>query len=55
MGRLGTEMLIRRLEGGADQAAQVLLRGELIAGKSAARPATVPALDAPIGNVAAGA
>jgi DNA-binding LacI/PurR family transcriptional regulator len=55
MGRLGTEMLIRRLEGGADHAAQVLLRGELIAGRSATRPATSPATGAPIGNVAAGA
>lgn len=55
MGRLGAGMLIRRLEGGADQATQVLLRGELIPGRSAARPATSPATGAPIGNVAAGA
>jgi DNA-binding LacI/PurR family transcriptional regulator len=39
MGRLGAEMLIRRLEGGADRAAHVLLRGELIAGGSTARGA----------------
>ena len=39
MGRLGAEMLIRRLEGGADRAAHVLLHGELIAGGSTARGA----------------
>ena len=39
MGRLGAEMLIRRLEGGADRAEHVLLRGELIAGRSTARGA----------------
>ena len=55
MGRLGTDMLIRRLEGGAEHATQILLRGELIAGRSAARPATSPATVAPIGEVAAGA
>jgi DNA-binding LacI/PurR family transcriptional regulator len=55
MGRLGAEMLIRRLEGGADHAAQVLLRGELIAGRSVARPADSPATVAPVGKVAAGA
>lgn len=55
MGRSGAEMLIRRLEGGANHAAQVLLRGELIAGRSAARPATSPATGAPVGTVAAGA
>lgn len=55
MGRLGAEMLIRRLEGGADHAAQVLLQGELIAGRSTARPAYSQAPAAPIGNVAAGA
>jgi DNA-binding LacI/PurR family transcriptional regulator len=49
MGRLGAEMLIRRLEGGADHAAQVLLRGELIAGRSVTRPADSPATVAPIG------
>jgi DNA-binding LacI/PurR family transcriptional regulator len=39
MGRLGAEMLIRRLEGGADRAEHVLLRGELIVGRSAERAA----------------
>jgi DNA-binding LacI/PurR family transcriptional regulator len=39
MGRLGAEMLIRRLEGGDDRAEQVLLRGELIVGRSTARSA----------------
>jgi DNA-binding LacI/PurR family transcriptional regulator len=55
MGKLGAEMLIRRLEGGGDQAAHVLLRGELIAGRSTAPPATTQAQDAPTGTVAAGA
>ena len=39
MGRLGAEMLVRRLEGGADRAEHVLLRGELIVGRSTARAA----------------
>jgi DNA-binding LacI/PurR family transcriptional regulator len=39
MGRLGADMLIRRLEGGADRAEHVLLRGELIVGRSTARVA----------------
>jgi DNA-binding LacI/PurR family transcriptional regulator len=39
MGRLGAEMLIRRLEGGADRAEHVLLRGELIVGRSTERSA----------------
>jgi len=55
MGRLGAEMLIRRLEGGAHLASQVLLQGELIEGRSAARPAPKPDPVAPIGNAAAGA
>ena len=50
MGRLGAEMLIRRLEGGADRAAHVLLRGELIAGRSTAwEAASRHASPAPIG------
>lgn len=50
MGRLGAEMLIRRLEGGVDRAEHVLLRGELIVGRSTARPvASRPAPLAPIG------
>jgi DNA-binding LacI/PurR family transcriptional regulator len=40
MGRLGAEMLIRRLEGGADRAEHVLLRGDLIVGRSTTREAT---------------
>src|SRR5690606_37985609 len=51
MGRLGAEMLIRRLDGGGDRAAHVLLRGELIAGRSTAPPANSQATVAPIGNV----
>jgi DNA-binding LacI/PurR family transcriptional regulator len=39
MGRLGAEMLIRRLEGGGDQFGHILLRGELIVGRSTTRPA----------------
>jgi DNA-binding LacI/PurR family transcriptional regulator len=39
MGRHGAEMLIRRLEGGDGHPEQVLLRGELIVGRSTARPA----------------
>jgi DNA-binding LacI/PurR family transcriptional regulator len=50
MGRLGAEMLIRRLEGGADRAAHVLLHGELIAGRSTAwEAASRHASPAPIG------
>jgi len=50
MGRLGAEMLVRQLEGGADRAEQVLLRGELIVGRSTERPAASrPAPLAPIG------
>jgi DNA-binding LacI/PurR family transcriptional regulator len=55
MGRLGAEMLIRRLEGGVDRAAHVLLRGELIAGRSTASPVPSQAPVALMGNVAAGA
>lgn len=39
MGRRGAGLLIRRLEGGDDHPEQVLLRGELIVGRSTARPA----------------
>lgn len=39
MGRHGAEMLIHRLEGGEDHPKQILLRGELIVGRSTARPA----------------
>jgi DNA-binding LacI/PurR family transcriptional regulator len=39
MGRHGAEMLIRRLEGGDGHPEQILLRGELIVGRSTARPA----------------
>jgi DNA-binding LacI/PurR family transcriptional regulator len=42
MGRHGAEMLIRRLEGGDGHPEQVLLRGELIVGRSTARPARRP-------------
>jgi DNA-binding LacI/PurR family transcriptional regulator len=39
MGRRGAEMLIRQLEGGVDEPEQVLLHGELVVGRSTARPA----------------
>jgi DNA-binding LacI/PurR family transcriptional regulator len=51
MGRLGAEMLIRRLEGGEDRATHVLLQGELVAGRSTAAPADSQAPVAPVGNV----
>lgn len=39
MGQLGAELLIGRLEGGADRVEHVLLHGELIVGRSTARAA----------------
>lgn len=50
MGRLGAELLIRRVEGGADRAEHVLLHGELIVGRSTAPAAASPRAPlAPIG------